>query len=125
MTSDQTSPPSRVLATDIRMHTETADGGFTAGIVIDRQSHNSPLLLGLDWIQPDTEEVSWETNAQTHEVYYIKQGRVRIGWNGHDAGDAELDAGDAFYFPPARKYTLQNVGNEEAVIVWSVVPSPS
>ncbi len=125
MTSDRVSPPSRVLHADIRTHAETADGRFMAGIVIDRQSHNSPLRLGLDWIQQGAEEVSWETDAQTHEVHYMQQGRVRIGWDGHDSGDMELDAGEAFYSPPGRKYTLQNVGDEEAVIVWSVVPSPT
>lgn len=125
MTPDRTSPPSRVLHADIRTHAETADGRFTAGIAIDRHSHNSPLRLGLDWIQPGAEEVSWETDAQTHEAYYLQQGRVRIGWDGADADDMQLSAGEAFYFPPGRRYTLQNVGEEEAVIVWSVVPSPA
>jgi mannose-6-phosphate isomerase-like protein (cupin superfamily) len=125
MTSDQISPPSRVLREDIRMQTETADGRFTAGIAIDRQSHNSPLRLGLDWIQPGAEEVSWETDAQTHEVHYLQQGRVRIGWDGHDADYVELSAGEAFYFPPGRRYNLQNIGETEAVIVWSAAPSPT
>jgi mannose-6-phosphate isomerase-like protein (cupin superfamily) len=125
MRSDQISPPSRVLREDIRMQTETADGLFTAGIAIDGKSHNSPLRLGLDWIQPGAEEVSWETDAQTHEVHYLQQGRVRIGWAGHDADDVELSAGDAFYFPPGRKYKLQNIGETQAVIVWSAVPSPT
>lgn len=124
MTFDPPNMPSRVLPADIRMQSETTDG-FKAGIVIDMQSHSSPLQLGLDWIQPGTDVVSWETDAGTHEVYYLQQGSVRIRWNEPDTGDAEVSAGESFYFPPGRRYSLENIGDEEAFIIWSAVSSPT
>ncbi len=125
MRPDRPSAPARVLPSEIRMRTETDDGGFKVGVVIDKQSHGSPLLLGLEWIKPGTEKVSWQAPADAHEVYYVQQGRVLVGWDGESAGEVEVSAGESFYFPPALTYSLENLGNEEVFIVWSIVPSPS
>lgn len=125
MTPDQANMPARVLPAEIRMRTETDDGGFKVGVVIDKQSHGSPLLLGLEWIAPGTEKVSWQAPDDAHEVYYVQQGRVRVEWDGEDAGEVEVSAGESFYFPPALTYSLENVGEDEVFIVWSIVPSPS
>jgi quercetin dioxygenase-like cupin family protein len=106
------------------MRTETEDGGFRVGIVIDRESHQTDLLLGLEWIDPGTEPVSWKAPDDAHETYYMNKGRLRVAWDGDDAGEEILTEGDSFYFPPARTYTLENVGDDEVFIVWSIIPSP-
>lgn len=118
------SVPGKVLPADWRRRKETADGGFEVGIVIDRESHGSPLLLGLEWIRPGTEPVSWTADADTHETYWVQEGRVRIAWDGDAAGETVLEPGEAFYFPPARTYTAECVGGDAVFVVWSLIPSP-
>jgi mannose-6-phosphate isomerase-like protein (cupin superfamily) len=117
--------PSQVLAESARMRSDTADDGFRVGVLIDADSHGSPLLLGLAWVRPGTASVSWTADAQTHETYYIERGRLRVTWDGPNGGEATLAPTDSFYFPPGRTYTAENVGEEEVMLIWSLVPSPS
>lgn len=116
--------PGHVLPEQIRMRTDSADGGFRVGVAIDAASHGSPLLLGLAWIRPGTERVSWQAEADAHETYYIQQGRIMVAWEGENAGEIEIGPGDSFYFPPGRTYSVENVGDDEVILVWSVTPSP-
>jgi hypothetical protein len=119
-----TTTPARVSRNAARIREETSDGGFKVGVVIDRSSHDSPLLLGLEWIEPGTEPVSWDADEDTYETYYVVQGCVRLSWDGPEPGAAELEAEDSFYFPPARRYTAENIGEDQAFIVWGLTPSP-
>lgn len=122
---EPTRPPGKVAPGEARVREETQDGGFRVGVVIDRASHGSPLLQGLEWIEPGTEPVSWEADAKTHETYYVVRGRVRISWRSpSDSGSAELVSEDSFYFPPGRRYTAENSGAGQAFIVWALTPSP-
>ena len=116
--------PGPVAAASARRRVETADGGFEIGIVIDAASHGSPLLLGLEWIQPGTEISSWTADAETHETYYVERGRLRVTWEGDATGEAVLDPTDCFYFPPGHTYSAENVGEEAVLVIWSLVPSP-
>jgi mannose-6-phosphate isomerase-like protein (cupin superfamily) len=124
MSSTRFSSPAKVMPDAIRMRTETADGGFRVGFVVDAQSHGSPLLLGLEWIRPGTELSSWEADAETHETYYVQQGRIRVSWQGDDAAEVEVGPGESFYFPPSRTYTVENVGEDEVFVIWGLTPSP-
>jgi mannose-6-phosphate isomerase-like protein (cupin superfamily) len=117
-------PPGPVEAAGARRRVETADGGFEIGIVIDAASHGSPLLLGLEWIQPGTESSSWTADAETHETYYVERGRLLVTWDGAESGEAVLGPTDCFYFPPGHTYSAENVGEEEVLVIWSLVPSP-
>lgn len=116
--------PGRVPPEQIRMRSETADDGFRVGVAIDAASHGTPLLLGLAWIRPGTERVSWHADADTHETYYIQQGRLLVAWDGENEGETEIGPGDSFYFPPGRVYSVENVGDDEVSLVWNVIPSP-
>jgi mannose-6-phosphate isomerase-like protein (cupin superfamily) len=116
--------PAKVALKDARVREETEDGGFKVGIVIDRVSHGSPLLLGLEWIEPGTEAVSWHANENTHETYYVVRGQVQVSWDGRDAGTEVVRAEDSFYFPPGRRYTAETIGDEQAFIIWALTPSP-
>ena len=117
------SVPARVPATAVRRRVETRDGGFEVGIAIDAASHGSDVLLGLQWVAPGTELVSWEAGATTHEVYHVVQGALRLTWEGPDSGSSDLAAGDSFFFPPAHRYTVENLGDEPAFVVWAMTPS--
>ncbi|MGV1049655.1 MAG: cupin domain-containing protein [Solirubrobacterales bacterium] len=124
MSGLEPAPPGPVAAASARRRVETEDGGFEIGIVIDAESHGSPLLLGLEWIQPGTEVSTWSADAETHETYYVERGRLRIGWTGAEAGEATLGPSDCFYFPPGGTYSAENVGEDEVLVIWSLVPSP-
>lgn len=117
-------PPGPVKAADARRRVETADGGFEIGIVVDAASHGSPLLLGLEWIQPGTEVSSWTADAETHETYYLERGRLKVTWDGPQSGESILEPSDCFYFPPGHTYSAENVGGDEVLVIWSLYPSP-
>ena len=119
----EVSSPARVPASKVRRRIETADGGFEVGIAIDAASHGSDVLLGLQWVAPGTEVVSWRAGDATHEVYHVIQGRLRLTWDGDDAGAEDLAAGDSFFFPPARGYSVECLGDESAFVVWAMTPS--
>ena len=115
--------PTRVPVDRARMRSVTADHGFRIGTLIDAVSHDSPLLLGLAWIEPGTAPVWWEANEETHETYYLLEGRVKVTWEGPDPGEAILDPEDSFYFPPGRRYCAENAGSAPVFLVWSLTPS--
>jgi mannose-6-phosphate isomerase-like protein (cupin superfamily) len=117
--------PERVAPESVRRRIETSDGGFEVGVVIDQESHGSPLLLGLEWVKPRTEAVSWTADEKTHETYYVERGRLRIRWDGDQSGEATVGPTDSFYFPPGLTYSVENVGDDDVFVVWSLVPSPS
>lgn len=121
--SDAIRRPSLVTADQTRLRSVTADDGFRIGTLIDATSHDSPLLLGLAWIEPATEVVWWSADERTHETYYLVSGRLRVIWEGEQPGEALLEPEDSFYFPPARRYGVENVGPDQVFIVWSLTPS--
>jgi mannose-6-phosphate isomerase-like protein (cupin superfamily) len=124
MNEVKTAPPGRVTAAEARRRIETDDGGFEIGVVIDRESHGSPLLLGLEWIRPGTEVSTWTADAETHETYYVQSGSLRIRWERSGSGETTLGPTDCFYFPPGGTYSAENVGGDEVLVIWSLVPSP-
>jgi mannose-6-phosphate isomerase-like protein (cupin superfamily) len=105
-----------------RISYDTEDQGFKVGILIDAGSHDSPLLLGLEWIKRGTEPVSWTADEKSHEVHFIVQGHLKI--SSSDGASAVLDPQDSYYFPPGRTYTVENAGDEDVFLVWSITPSP-
>jgi mannose-6-phosphate isomerase-like protein (cupin superfamily) len=118
-------PPGPVGHDELRVRNDTSDGGFKVGVAVDAESHGSPVLLGLAWIRPGTERVSWTADRQTHEAYYLSSGSVRIGWEEPEPRDTEIEAGAFFYFPPGRSYWVENAGEVDALIVWTTTPSPA
>jgi mannose-6-phosphate isomerase-like protein (cupin superfamily) len=114
--------PGLVKPAEARVRYETEDEGFKVGVLIDAHSHDSPLLLGLEWIRAGTEPVSWTADEQTHEVYHLLRGRLRVEWEHGET--ATMEPEDSFYFPPDRTYTVEPVGDDDVFLVWSVVPSP-
>lgn len=117
--------PSRIEPGRFRTHFATADRGLEVSVAVDASSHDSPVQLGLTRIQPGTEQDSWEADDATHEVYYVISGSVKLGWSGPDSGESVVTAGECFYFPPGRAYTIENAGIDEVFLVWVVSPSPS
>ncbi len=124
MSEHGVAPPGRVAASQARRRVETEDGGFEIGIVIDKESHGSPLLLGLEWIRPGTEVSTWSADPETHETYYVQSGRLRVSWSANGTGEEVLGPSDCFYFPPGGTYSVENVGEDDVLVVWSLVPSP-
>jgi mannose-6-phosphate isomerase-like protein (cupin superfamily) len=116
--------PGLVAAKSMRERVETADGGFRLTIVTDADSHGSKLWFGVGRLRPGTELVSWTADDETHEVYYVSLGTLKVGWTGHNRGEALVGASEAFWFPPGHRYTLENGGHGEAVFVWAVTPAP-
>lgn len=114
--------PGRVVPSEMRIRTDSADGGFTVAVAVNSESHGSQLVLGLGWMRPGTEMVAWEVDDRTHEAYYMCSGSLRISWSGSDSGELVLGPRECFYFPPGRRYAMENAGEEEASFIWAVTP---
>jgi mannose-6-phosphate isomerase-like protein (cupin superfamily) len=117
------SAPARVPASAVRRRVETRDGGFEVGIAIDAASHGSDVLLGLQWVAPGTARVSWQAGSETHEVYHVVQGALRLSWEGPNEDSCDVAAGDSFFFPPGHGYAVENLGDEPAFVVWAMTPA--
>lgn len=115
-------PPGRVDRSSLRTRSDSEDGGYTVGVAVDGASHGSPLVLGLGWIRPGTERVSWEVDDETHEVYYVSAGALRVRWSGPSSGESIVGAHDCFYFAPGHSYSIENAGEQEVSFVWTVTP---
>jgi mannose-6-phosphate isomerase-like protein (cupin superfamily) len=117
--------PGRVAAEEVNLRTDTADGGFTVGVAIDRKAHDSELWFGVGWLEPGTEPVSWSADNRTFEAYYVFSGSLKVDWSGPTIGTEIIGSEDCFYFAPDHTYTIENAGSEKVFIVWTVTPSPA
>jgi mannose-6-phosphate isomerase-like protein (cupin superfamily) len=114
--------PARIPLAQMQVESETPS--FRVARLVERGQAGSELVLGLCWMDPDGDAVSWSADAETHEAYFVIAGSVRVRWNGPGAGNEELGPQDAFFFPPAFDYTIENVGTEQAFLVWALTPAP-
>ncbi len=80
------------------------------------------VVLGLQWFDAGAEPVSWTADANTHEVYFVSQGKILITWEGPDWGTAGLSTGDAFFLAPARTYSVRAASGHPAFVVWALSP---
>lgn len=122
MTRQPTTTPTRLPLEQVHVYDDTPDGGLKVGVAVDAERFGSRLAFGLKWIRPGTERVSWEA-GETYEVYFVRHGSLKVTWDGDDAGEAVVAAGECFYLPPGRTYSIENVGDDEVRGVWASVPS--
>lgn len=112
--------PGPISPDAFRTHFATKDQRLKVGVAVDAYSHGSPLQLGMSWIKPRSERDSWQADDRTHEAYYVIGGSVRLGWSGPEAGESVVHAGECFYFPPGRTYTIESAGEDEAFLIWTI-----
>ena len=62
-------------------------------------------------------------HEEADEVFYCAGGRV-LCYFPEDGIYYELTKGDALLIPPSTGHKLYNIGDEDAVIVWSNAPHP-
>jgi mannose-6-phosphate isomerase-like protein (cupin superfamily) len=91
------------------------------------------LLVGVAWLDPGDKTNVWSTEAEDttapgehwygplEETYFVLRGRLRLTWTG---GVLEFGANDAVYLAPGWRYQLENVGDEQAMLVYGFHPSP-
>jgi mannose-6-phosphate isomerase-like protein (cupin superfamily) len=82
------------------------------------------MAFGTACVPPRTDQVSWTADEHTHEAYYLVSGELKLTWDGDGPGSATVHSGECFYFPPARTYAIESVGDVDAVFVWTLAPSP-
>ena len=93
--------------------------GFRVKRLITRSREGSDkLMLGLCFIDPHASGYKWFFSDKD-EVYYVLKGRARLKWGG---SSVEIKEGDAVYLPAGNEYELENLGDEEAVIVYVLSP---
>ena len=100
--------------------------------LVTRARCGSDLVLGVSWLDPGDKTNVWSTGqvddgaaehfyGDVEEAYYVLRGRLRLTW---DDGVAEFGANDAVYLASGWKYELENIGDEQAHLVYCFAPSP-
>lgn len=133
MTSVKT-PPQVIALADVPV-TPAAEAVTKVDIarVITRERTGSNLLLGVSWLQPGDESNLWSSREEdsspevghrygpVDETYFILRGKLRLTW---DEGEFILGPEDCVYLAPGWRYQLKNVGDEPAMLVYGMTPTP-
>lgn len=61
-------------------------------------------------------------HPNSHEIFFVSRGHVLLR-NPTDKVILELKEGDAAFIPEGAPHELINIGNENAIITWSLAPS--
>jgi quercetin dioxygenase-like cupin family protein len=115
--------PTKIDIEDIPVDEQT--DSFRQVRLIERSNTRSEVVLGLQWYTPGGEAVSWTADAESHEVFFVTEGKVEVSWQGPDDGSSQLAAGDAFFLPPGRTYSVKAAGAHPAALVWALTPAPA
>jgi uncharacterized cupin superfamily protein len=70
-------------------------------------------------LQPGQMAADKFVQAEGEECFVVIQGRVTARFNDEEH---ELEAGDSISFDSAKAHTIENTGDSEAVLIWSVTP---
>lgn len=101
--------------------------------LVTKKRCGSDLLIGVAWVEPGKKTNWWSTesddntNSDEHwygpldETYYVLRGRLRLAWS---EGVLEFGAEDAVFLPAGWRYELENIGKDEACLVYSFYPTP-
>jgi len=81
------------------------------------------LTFGMSELKPGMTGGLDPGHADAHEVFFCVKGHV-LCYFPEDGNYYELEAGDALLIPPATGHRLTNIGDEDAVIIWSCAPRP-
>lgn len=78
------------------------------------------LTFGSSQLQPGQTGAVDPGHPHSHEVFFVARGNVllRVGEVFHD-----MHEGDAVLVPPGIPHQLTNIGNERALVTWSLAPS--
>ena len=116
--------PFRSSLADAPTRLEDEAGLFRTAPLVDPRRGSHSLLLGACWINPGCAPVEWTADADTHEVYYVLSGTVRVTWSGGAPGEATLGPQDALFLAPAWTYTVENAGADDVFLVYAMTPPP-
>ena len=94
---------------------------FMEGSEVCREYYKTgKITFGSSQLQPGQTGAIDPGHTDSHEVFFVSRGRVLMNCNGiyHD-----LMEGDAILIPPTVPHELTNIGQETALIIWSLAPS--
>lgn len=94
---------------------------FLEGVEVCRQYFQTEkITFGTSQLHPGQTGAVDPGHANSHEVFYVVRGSVLLR-----CGDQlyELNEGDAQIIPPTMPHQLTNIGNEIAIVSWSMAPS--
>ena len=94
---------------------------FLEGVEVCRQYFKTEkITFGTSQLHPGQTGAVDPGHAQSHEVFFVVRGSVLLR-----CGDKmyELHEGDAQLIPPGAPHQLTNIGDEIALISWSLAPS--
>lgn len=94
---------------------------FLEGVEVCRQYFQTEkITFGTSQLHPGQTGAVDPGHANSHEVFYVVKGSVLLR-----CGEQlyELHEGDAQIIPPTLPHQLTNIGNEIAIVSWSMAPS--
>jgi mannose-6-phosphate isomerase-like protein (cupin superfamily) len=101
--------------------------------LVTRERCGGNLLVGHCWMDPGDKTNVWsvhdedDTTPDEHwygpleETYYVLTGKLRLTW---DEGEFELGPDDAVYLAAGWRYQLENIGDDQARLIYGLYPSP-
>ncbi|MBI9108857.1 MAG: cupin domain-containing protein [Spirochaetales bacterium] len=79
------------------------------------------IVFGTSELLPGQRGAKDVGHPDSHEVFYVSRGHVLMFVEEQDRY-FELNEGDCILMPEGVSHTLINIGNEKAVITWTMAP---
>ena len=104
-------------------HLEDANVYFEGKELCREFFHTERIMFGLSELLPGAAGDMNPSHPEADEVYFCMQGQV-LCLLPEDEKYYELKVGDALLIPPNTGHQLFNIGDEKAIIIWSLAPRP-
>jgi mannose-6-phosphate isomerase-like protein (cupin superfamily) len=103
---------------------------MTLARTLTNAEHGSNIMAGVSWMAPGEISNGWSTQdspseeglhhlGPVHEFFYLVRGRCLVRW---DKGELAFNANDTIFFAPGWTYSIENIGTEEAFLVYACTP---
>ncbi len=103
---------------------------MTLARTLTNAEHGSDIMAGVSWMAPGEISRGWSTQevasdadlhhlGPVHEFFYLVRGRCLVRW---DKGELPVNADDTIFFAPGWTYSIENVGDEEAFLIYACTP---
>jgi mannose-6-phosphate isomerase-like protein (cupin superfamily) len=102
---------------------------MTLARTLTHAEHGSNIMVGVSWMEPGEQSTVWSTEVDppgdahhvgpVHEFFYLVRGHCRIEWT---EGELEFRPNDTLFLAPGWRYQIENVGDEQAMLIYAATP---
>ncbi|MDR0489627.1 MAG: cupin domain-containing protein [Oscillospiraceae bacterium] len=108
---------------DVKVIRQNEAETFYEGVELCRLYYKTPkITFGTSTLKPGETGAVDLGHKASHEVFFVVEGSVILRTPNTDA-KYELHEGDAIIMPESVPHELTNIGEDTAVVSWSLAPS--